>query len=278
MLDVNITMVFLKSTFVPLLSVTCPSSSSCNITLNTSGCAFSISSNSNTEYGRRRTASVSCPPSSYPTYPGGAPSNLDTVCFSMYSLISSRIMASSVSNMNSDRAFASSVLPTPVGPRKIIEAIGFDGSFIPALDLWMASVTISIASSCPTTRSLNLSAIVRTRSLSVSINFADGMPVHTDMTLAISSGTTSSRNIFSPSSCEPSPSSAASSFDCAACNCSSNCGSVPYFNSAALFKSYSRSAFSISNCTSASFSCNSFTPSTASRSDCQRAVSAACSS
>jgi hypothetical protein len=34
-----------------------------SIMLNTSGCAFSISSNSTTVYGRRRTASVSCPPS-----------------------------------------------------------------------------------------------------------------------------------------------------------------------------------------------------------------------
>ena len=30
-----------------------------------------------TVYGRRRTASVSCPPSSYPTYPGGAPMRRD---------------------------------------------------------------------------------------------------------------------------------------------------------------------------------------------------------
>jgi hypothetical protein len=32
--------------------------------LNTSACAFSTSSNRTTEYGLRRTASVSCPPSS----------------------------------------------------------------------------------------------------------------------------------------------------------------------------------------------------------------------
>mmetsp|Transcript_12279 Transcript_12279/g.26553 ORF Transcript_12279/g.26553 Transcript_12279/m.26553 type:complete len:277 (+) Transcript_12279:166-996(+) len=276
MFDVKMTMQFLKSTFVPLLSVTCPSSSSCNIMLNTSGWAFSISSKSSTEYGRRLTASVSCPPSSYPTYPGGAPSKRDTVCFSMYSLMSKRIMASSVSNMNSDRAFASSVLPTPVGPKKIMEAMGLDGSFIPALDLWMASDTISIASSCPTTRSRSLSAMVRTRSLSVSINLAEGMPVHTEMTLAISSGTTSSLNIGSPTSWASS--SACSSFVCAICNCSSSCGSVPYFSSAALFRSYSRSAFSISSCVSAIFSFSSFTPSTALRSACHRALRSACSS
>src|SRR5678815_6115752 len=51
----------------------------------TSGCAFSTSSRRITEYGRLRTLSVSCPPSSYPTYPGGAPIRRDTECFSMYS-------------------------------------------------------------------------------------------------------------------------------------------------------------------------------------------------
>ena len=37
--------------------------------VNTSGWAFSISSSSTTEYGRRLTFSVSCPPSSYPNAP-----------------------------------------------------------------------------------------------------------------------------------------------------------------------------------------------------------------
>lgn len=45
-------------------SVTRPSSSICSSTLNTSACAFSTSSNRMTAYGRRRTASVSWPPSS----------------------------------------------------------------------------------------------------------------------------------------------------------------------------------------------------------------------
>lgn len=41
----------------------------CKRMLYTSGCAFSISSKSNTQKGLRRTASVSFPPSPYPTYP-----------------------------------------------------------------------------------------------------------------------------------------------------------------------------------------------------------------
>src|SRR5215471_11990212 len=40
-----------------------------------------------------------------------------TVCRSWYSLMSSRTMACSSSNMNSASARASSVFPTPVGPR-----------------------------------------------------------------------------------------------------------------------------------------------------------------
>ena len=53
-----------------------PSSKVCNRVLKISGWAFSTSSNNNTEYGRRRTASVSCPPSSKPHSRGGEPINL----------------------------------------------------------------------------------------------------------------------------------------------------------------------------------------------------------
>ena len=61
---VMITTAFLKSTVRPWLSVRRPSSRTWSRTLNTSGCAFSISSSRTTWYGRRRTASVSWPPSS----------------------------------------------------------------------------------------------------------------------------------------------------------------------------------------------------------------------
>src|ERR1035438_10167635 len=59
---VMMTMVFLKSTVLPCPSVSRPSSSTCNSTLKTSECAFSISSNKITEYGLRRTASLNWPP------------------------------------------------------------------------------------------------------------------------------------------------------------------------------------------------------------------------
>ena len=64
---VKTTMQLRKLTVSPFESVSRPSSSSCSIRSKTSPCAFSISSKSTTLYGRRRTASVSCPPSSKPT-------------------------------------------------------------------------------------------------------------------------------------------------------------------------------------------------------------------
>jgi hypothetical protein len=57
--DVRIRIVFVKSTVRPWPSVRRPSSSTCSRMSKTSGCAFSTSSSSTTEYGRRRTASVS---------------------------------------------------------------------------------------------------------------------------------------------------------------------------------------------------------------------------
>ena len=59
MFEVMMMIVLRKSTVRPWPSVSLPSSSTWSSTLNTSGCAFSISSNSTTLYGLRRTASVS---------------------------------------------------------------------------------------------------------------------------------------------------------------------------------------------------------------------------
>src|SRR5712691_11832967 len=53
--EVMMTTEFLKSTWCPWASVRCPSSRICSSTLNTSGWAFSISSNSTTLNGLRRT-------------------------------------------------------------------------------------------------------------------------------------------------------------------------------------------------------------------------------
>jgi hypothetical protein len=47
----------------------------------------------------------------------------------------------SESNNSRAKAFATSVLPTPVGPIKIKEPIGFSGSLMFAFDLKIASET-----------------------------------------------------------------------------------------------------------------------------------------
>ena len=65
----------------------------------------------------------------------------ETVCFSMYSLISKRIMADSSPNIASANERASSVLPTPVGPKNKKEPIGRFGSFNPALARRIALAT-----------------------------------------------------------------------------------------------------------------------------------------
>ena len=67
----------------------------------------------------------------------------------MYSLMSSLMRALSSSKRNSARARASSVLPTPVGPRKMNEPIGRLGSLRPARARRTASATASTARSWP---------------------------------------------------------------------------------------------------------------------------------
>ena len=66
-LVVMITITLRKSALRPLLSVRLALSITCNRMLNTSGCAFSISSSSSTQCGVLVTASVSRPPWSKPT-------------------------------------------------------------------------------------------------------------------------------------------------------------------------------------------------------------------
>ena len=53
------------------------------------------------------------------------------MCFSMYSDMSSEMRALSSPNRNSVRVLASSVLPTPVGPRKMNEPLGRFGILEP---------------------------------------------------------------------------------------------------------------------------------------------------
>ena len=182
---VMMTTVLRKSTVRPWPSVSRPSSRSWSRVLNTSGWAFSISSNRTTWNGRLRTASVSPPPSPYPTYPGGAPISLETVCRSCNSDMSIRTMFSSSSKRNSASAFASSVFPTPVGPRNMKLPMGRPGSESPARALRTASASAPIAVSWPITRSCKRSSILSSRSASPSTSCALGMPVRSDICSAM---------------------------------------------------------------------------------------------
>ena len=125
-------------------------------------------------------------------YPGGAPTKRLTVCFSWYSLISIRVIMLSSSNKYSASAFANSVLPTPVVPKKINEPIGFLGSCKPARLRRMASATAVIASSWPITRPCRCCSSCSNLSFSLCIILETGIPVAFATTSAISSASTSS--------------------------------------------------------------------------------------
>ena len=114
----------------------------------------------------------------------------DTECFSIYSLISSRTILPSSSNRLAASVFASSVFPTPVGPRKRKEPIGLPGSLMPAFDRMIASVTRVTPSSCPMTRLCSSSSRCSVLLRSDSFNFATGIPVQREIIFAISSSLT----------------------------------------------------------------------------------------
>ena len=84
-----------------------------------------------------------------------------------------RTIASCASNMNSASARASSVLPTPVGPRKRNVPIGRSGSCRPARERRRALDTASTASSWPMTRSCRRSSMWTSFSTSPSIRRDD---------------------------------------------------------------------------------------------------------
>ena len=108
----------------------------------------------------------------------------------MNSLMSILISASSLPNMNSASALASSVFPTPVGPRKMNEPIGRFGSLSPARARRTAFETIPIASSWPMTRPWRASSMLSRRCDSSWAMRVTGIPVHIATTWAISSSST----------------------------------------------------------------------------------------
>ena len=110
----------------------------------------------------------------------------------MYSDMSIRTIASCESNMNSASARASSVLPTPVGPRNRNVPIGRSGSCRPARERRRAFETATTASSWPITRWCRRSSMWMSFSTSPSSIRETGMPVHFATTSAISSASTRS--------------------------------------------------------------------------------------
>ena len=117
------------------------------------------------------------------------------------------------------------------------DPIGLRGSPIPALERIIASDTFSTASSCPITLLCNNSGKCKIFSLSLSINFVTGIPVHLEIIFVISSSVTLFLNRPSSFPFSDNSSSAFNSF--------CNSGSLPYLSSATFPKSYSLSACSI---------------------------------
>ena len=104
--------------------------------------------------------------------------------------MSTRSNAASSSNMNSASARASSVLPTPVGPRKMNDPIGRFGSPIPLRERRIASATAATASSWLIRRRCSAASIPSSRSASSSNIRATGTPVMLETTSATSSAST----------------------------------------------------------------------------------------
>src|SRR6266545_1986976 len=98
----------------------------------------------------------------------------------MYSDMSKRTSAFWLSNRNSARRRATSVLPTPEGPRKMKEPIGRLGLLTPRRDRRMAFETLMMAASWPTIRRRSASSMCRSFSASSMASEATGIPVQED--------------------------------------------------------------------------------------------------
>ena len=118
----------------------------------------------------------------------------------MYSDMSTWIIASSSPNRNSASVRASSVLPTPEGPRKMNEPVGRFGSLMPARARRIDLDTATIATSWPMTRLCSSSSMRMSFCDSASVSLKTGMPVHIETMSAISSSPISG---CSPSSGAP---------------------------------------------------------------------------
>mmetsp|Transcript_3787 Transcript_3787/g.14037 ORF Transcript_3787/g.14037 Transcript_3787/m.14037 type:complete len:286 (+) Transcript_3787:922-1779(+) len=209
-----------------------------------------------------------------------------TLCRSPNSLMSIRTMWRSSSNSSAASVLASSVLPTPVGPRKRKLPVGCPPRDMPARARSTALATAVTAAGCATTRSASLSASLSSFVRSLVVSLETGMPVHRATTSAISWSPTTSVD-SGPASSPPPPAPAAaprrssSSLSSSATRWrwrASRSGSAPYRRSATRAASRMRSASAILCCTSAIFCLTCRTSSTRARSMSCRARSGASSS
>ncbi len=105
----------------------------------------------------------------------------------MNSDISKRTRAFSVPNMNCARVRATSVLPTPVGPRNRNEPMGRFGFFRPARERRMARASALIDLSCEMIRLCSSSSMRSSFCVSSSLIEVIGTPVQRETTSSISS-------------------------------------------------------------------------------------------
>ena len=119
--------------------------------LNTSGCAFSISSSRITLNGPPPHFLGEKPALLVAHVAGGAPTRRDTLCFSMKSDMSMRTSASGIAEEELGEGLGHEVLPTPVGPRNTKDPSGRLAEDSPVRERRMAEAMTEMASSCPMT-------------------------------------------------------------------------------------------------------------------------------
>jgi len=112
--------------------------------------------------------------------------SLATECFSMYSDMSKRIRACSEPNRNSVSRLATSVLPTPVGPRNRKEPTGRFGLLSPARPRRMARARAEIPSSWLMMCRCSSSSMRSSLFISSSLIWATGTPVQRATTSSMS--------------------------------------------------------------------------------------------
>ena len=132
--------------------------------------------------------------------------------------MSMRTIARSSSNRKLASVLASSVLPTPVGPRNRKLPMGRLGSDSPARERRIAPDTAATASSWPMTRSCSTSSRCASLAISPCMSRETGTPVHAETTSAISSSVTSSLSI-APLVCSSLSCSSAVTISASSCGC-----------------------------------------------------------